>query len=222
MKKTISVFLVILFIVSIFAVTSTVRIRAKKISGRKDIVYLTGEVYIEKVGDVSLTTESATMTAKNGNWNYIETAGLTHISFSSGDATSFSMTYNLNTSSGILKHNVIARFNDENGKRKILVQNAEKLDFNLEKEEYTGEALPKSAKDFKPLVIYYKDELVANSLYFEYDESTGIILLKGDVFVDDKKNNRKIYATELYYNTKDDSFEGTNVSLEMEFEEGAE
>ncbi|OAA31640.1 hypothetical protein AT15_06085 [Kosmotoga arenicorallina S304] len=219
MKKAFSIFLVMLVVVSIFAATSTVRISAKKISGKKDSVFLTGDVYIEKEGDVSLTTDTATMTAKNGSWNHIETAGLTHVNFSSGDATSMNMVYDLDISKGTLLHNVSAVFNDDTGKRKIMIKNAKKLDFDLNKKEYSGESLPKNAEDFKPLEIQYKDELTANSLYFEYSESTGIILLEGDVFVNDIKNKRKIYATKLYYNTNDDSFEGENVSLEMIFEE---
>jgi len=219
LKKVLSVFLTVLFIVSIFAATGTVRISAKKISGKKDLVYLTGDVYIEKEGDVSLTTEAATMTAKNGNWNHIETSGLTHVSFSSGDATSMNMVYDLDTSSGTLLHRVTAVFNSDTGERKIMIKNAEKLDFDLNRKEYKGESLPKNDKNFKPLEIQYKDELTANSLYFEYSESTGIILLEGEVYVDDVKNRRKIHATKLYYNTNDDSFEGENVSLEMTFEE---
>jgi len=41
--------------------------------------------------------------------------------------------------------------------------------------------------------------------------------LRGNVFVDDFKNSRKIWAAELIYDTNDDSFEGKDVEIELVF-----
>ncbi|ACR79565.1 MULTISPECIES: LptA/OstA family protein [Kosmotoga] len=220
MKKNIIVLVVFLLLVSLLIAAGTVKIRAKNIVGSKDQVYLTGDVYIEKEGEVSVETDEATLLAKKGNWNYIVAEGSTYALFSTGEATATFLEYNMDTSSGVMKGDVIASLKDDKGKQKLLVKNAAELDFNLDTEEFIGETLSKKDPAFKPVLIYYRDELEARALYFEYHGKKGIFYLKGDVYIVDKKNNRTITASELTYNTTNDTFEGKDVYLEIILEEG--
>jgi lipopolysaccharide export system protein LptA len=126
----------------------------------------------------------------------------------------------MDTSSGVMKGDVIASLKDDKGKQKLLVKNAAELDFNLDTEEFIGETLSKKDPAFKPVLIYHRDELEARALYFEYHGKKGIFYLKGDVYIVDKKNNRTITASELTYNTTNDTFEGKDVYLEIILEEG--
>jgi lipopolysaccharide export system protein LptA len=57
------------------------------------------------------------------------------------------------------------------------------------------------------------------ALQFEYYSGDSLMILTGRVLVIDHKNNRTIRASELIYNTDDDSFEGKSVEMEIILED---
>lgn len=218
MKKTITI-MFILFLLTLTSFSATIlKISADSIVSSSERTKLTGNVYIEKEGEFTVETDEATLTSSDGEWRFLETAGLTHIIFSTGEATGMKLNYDITTSEGTLLDNVVATINTED-EQKIKIRKAAKIEFKLEEDYYKGNSLPKSHKDFSPIIILYKGDMEARALFFEYFANEDKFHLKDDVFVLDKKNNREINASELWYNTQDDSFEGKNVELQITLEE---
>jgi lipopolysaccharide export system protein LptA len=108
-------------------------------------------------------------------------------------------------------------YSKEEGQKDIYIYKTDVLKFDQKNEYYEGFA--KETADATPELIFidYKGDLKVDTLYFEYHGETGMLNLKGNVFVNDEKNRRKIWASELLYNTQDDSFKGLNVEIELVF-----
>lgn len=219
MKKILIIVLIALMTVVAFAEKKTIHINNKpgKMILEKDYIYMSEYVYIEKEGDYAITTEEATLTKKGEDFERFIANGITHSVFNSGEATSMVLDFNLKNSTGVMRENVIAVFRDKKDNKPIHIENAEELEFDLDNEIYTGFA---SENGENPLLkILYKGDMEIVARYFEYDSSASRIFLRGDVFVDDKKNERKIEADELTYNTEDDTFEAINAVMEIVVEE---
>jgi hypothetical protein len=217
-KKTVAI-ITVLFLLAVTTFSASIlKISANSIISSSERTRLVGNVYIEKEEEFTVTTEEATLTMSNGEWRYLDTSGLTHIIFSTGEATGMRLNYDINTSEGTLEDNVVAKINTEDD-QEINIRRAKSIEFKLEEEYYKGNSLPKSHKDFSPIIIFYKGDMEARALFFEYFANEDRFHLKDDVFVLDKKNNREINASELWYNTQDDSFEGKNVELQITLEE---
>jgi lipopolysaccharide export system protein LptA len=203
---------------TIFA--STVRIKGDTVLGslRKDVFTFIGNVSINKDGDIYVETPLATATKGTTDWESFVTEGETFVKFQTGEATASSLDYNLDKSTGILVGNVEAMIysKEEDGKN-INIYRTEILNFDQKSEYYEGFA--KETEEATPELIFidYKGDLNVDTLYFEYFGDTGLLNLKGSGFVDDFKNSRKIWASELIYDTNDDSFEGKSVEIELVF-----
>ncbi|MFO7881077.1 MAG: hypothetical protein R6U52_00900 [Kosmotogaceae bacterium] len=218
MKKTVVIILAFFLLAVASFSARLLKISADNIVSSSERTKLTGNVYIEKEEEFTVVTDEATLTMSDGEWRYLDTSGLTHIIFSTGEATGMRLNYDINSSEGTLHDNVVANITTED-EQNIIIRRAEKIEFKLEEEYYKGNSLPKSHKDFSPIIILYKGDMEARALFFEYFANEDKFHLKDDVFVLDKKNNREIDASELWYNTQDDSFEGNNVQLQITLEE---
>ena len=51
--------------------------------------------------------------------------------------------------------------------------------------------------------------------YFEYFNDEGKVIMKGNVFVDDKKNSRTVKGEEVYYDVDKDEFTGIKTLIEF-------
>ncbi|MFW6120521.1 MAG: hypothetical protein ACOC80_06425 [Petrotogales bacterium] len=218
MRKSIAVVLLLFLLTLSMFSARLLKISADNIESSSEKTKLTGNVYIEKEEEFTVETDEATLTSSNGEWRFLDTSGLTHIIFSTGEATGMKLNYDINSSEGALHKNVVAKINTDDD-QEILIRRAEKIEFKLEEDYYKGNSLPKSHKDFSPIIIFYKGDMEARALFFEYFANEDRFHLKDDVFVLDKKNNREINASELWYDTQDDSFEGSNVQLQITLEE---
>ncbi len=218
MKRAILVLFLIVVSLAVFGST-TLRIRADNIKGSSELINLEGNVYIEREGDMTVVTEKAELSAVGNRWERFIATGVTNAIFSTGTADSLFLDYNMETSTGIMRHEVSAEFVETGREGKIIINDADSLEFDLNKESYLGTALPEDSPDFKPLFILYRDEMEITALRFEYYSEDSLMVLIGQVLVIDHKNNRTIRASELIYNTDDDSFEGKTVEMEIILED---
>jgi lipopolysaccharide export system protein LptA len=218
-RKSIIIGLILVSLAAtIFA--STVRIKGDTVLGslQKEVFTFIGNVFINKDGEIYVETPLATATKGTTDWESFVTEGKTFVRFQTGEATASSLDYNLENSTGKLLEDVEAIiYSKEDDGKNIYVYKTEILNFDQKTEYYEGFA--KETGEATPDLIFidYKGDLNVDTLYFEYFGDTGLLNLRGNVFVDDFKNSRKIWAAELVYDTNDDSFEGKDVEIELVF-----
>jgi len=218
-RTTLIIGLIVIFLTAtVFA--STVRIKGDTVLGslQKEVFTFIGNVFINKDGDIYVETPLATATKGATDWESFVTEGETFVRFQTGEATALSLDYNLENSTGTLFGNVEAViYSKEEDGKDIFIYETEILNFDQKTEYYEGFAEETAEATPELIFINYKGELNVDTLYFEYFGDTGLLNLKGNVFVDDFKNSRKIWASDLIYDTTDDSFEGKNVEIELVF-----
>ena len=221
MRRKLPIFLIVALVFAVILIAqSTVRIKADELlaTERQEVFTFLGNVMINKDGDIYVETPLATVTKGATDWQSFITGGETFVIFQTGEATALSLDYNLDNSTGLMKDVPVATiYSKEEGEKDIYIYKTDILKFDQKNEYYEGFA--KQTADATPELIFidYKGDLKVDTLYFEYHGDTGMLNLKGNVFVNDEKNSRKIWASELLYNTEDDSFKGLNVEIELVF-----
>jgi lipopolysaccharide export system protein LptA len=221
MRRKLPIFLIVTLVFAVILIAqSTVRIKANELlaTERQEVFTFKGNVMINKDGDIYVETPLATVTKGATDWQSFITEGETFVIFQTGEATTMSLDYNLDNSTGLMKDVPVAMiYSKEEGQKEIYIYKTDVLKFDQKNEYYEGFA--KETADATPELIFidYKGDLKVDTLYFEYHGETGMLNLKGNVFVNDEKNRRKIWASELLYNTQDDSFKGLNVEIELVF-----
>ncbi len=221
MRRKLPIFLIVTLVFAVILIAqSTVRIKANELlaTERQEVFTFKGNVMINKDGDIYVETPLATVTKGATDWQSFITEGETFVIFQTGEATTMSLDYNLDNSTGLMKDVPVAMiYSKEEGQKDIYIYKTDVLKFDQKNEYYEGFA--KETADATPELIFidYKGDLKVDTLYFEYHGETGMLNLKGNVFVNDEKNRRKIWASELLYNTEDDSFKGLNVEIELVF-----
>ncbi|HNS68212.1 MAG: OstA family protein [Mesotoga sp.] len=221
MRRKLPIFLIVTLVFAVILIAqSTVRIKANELlaTERQEVFTFKGNVMINKDGDIYVETPLATVTKGATDWQSFITEGETFVIFQTGEATTLSLDYNLDSSTGLMKDVPVAMiYSKEEGQKDIYIYKTDVLKFDQKNEYYEGFA--KETADATPELIFidYKGDLKVDTLYFEYHGETGMLNLKGNVFVNDEKNRRKIWASELLYNTQDDSFKGLNVEIELVF-----
>ena len=221
MRRKLPIFLIVALVFAVILIAqSTVRIKADELlaTERQEVFTFLGNVMINKDGDIYVETPLATVTKGATDWQSFITGGETFVIFQTGEATALSLDYNLDNSTGLMKDVPVATiYSKEEGEKDIYIYKTDILKFDQKNEYYEGFA--KETEDATPELIFidYKGDLKVDTLYFEYHGDTGMLNLKGNVFVNDEKNSRKIWASELLYNTEDDSFKGLNVAIELVF-----
>ena len=221
MRRKLPIFLIVALVFAVILIAqSTVRIKANELlaTERQEVFTFKGNVMINKDGDIYVETPLATVTKGATDWQSFITEGETFVIFQTGEATTLSLDYNLDNSTGLMKDVPVAMiYSKEEGQKDIYIYKTDVLKFDQKNEYYEGFA--KETADATPELIFidYKGDLKVDTLYFEYHGETGMLNLKGNVFVNDEKNRRKIWASELLYNTQDDSFKGLNVEIELVF-----
>jgi len=221
MRRKLPIFLIVTLVFAVILIAqSTVRIKADELlaTERQEVFTFLGNVMINKDGDIYVETPLATVTKGATDWQSFITEGETFVIFQTGEATALSLDYNLDNSTGLMKDVPVATiYSKEESEKDIYIYKTDILKFDQKNEYYEGFA--KQTADATPELIFidYKGDLKVDTLYFEYHGDTGMLNLKGNVFVNDEKNSRKIWASELLYNTEDDSFKGLNVEIELVF-----
>ena len=221
MRRKLPIFLIVALVFAVILIAqSTVRIKADELlaTERQEVFTFLGNVMINKDGDIYVETPLATVTKGATDWQPFITEGETFVIFQTGEATALSLDYNLDNSTGLMKDVPVATiYSKEESEKDIYIYKTDILKFDQKNEYYEGFA--KETEDATPELIFidYKGDLKVDTLYFEYHGDTGMLNLKGNVFVNDEKNSRKIWASELLYNTEDDSFKGLNVEIELVF-----
>ena len=172
----------------------------------QDLLTLDGNAFIKKGTEIEIYTDYATITGNDGDYHTVDTSGSTYVVFESGVASSNFLNYDLDTSKGILNEVYKVILNEN----KIKMSKIDSLNFDINNKIYIGN------KSQEQVSIEYKENLLINSDYFEYYENEQKLFLKGNVFIDDKKNERIIMSEELNYFLEDDSFNGKQVQVQID------
>lgn len=218
MKKILLLFLVLVFISILLAEPVVLRIKSFKDKWLDNKYVLTGNVYINRENEVTVTTENATLTKENGEWTDLTTLQDTHIVFESGNASSLLLDYIFDSMTGTMTQNIECNINvrkddgtiDPDGK--VVVNNADTLYFDLNEDYFLGWITEESSPQIS---INFKDEMDMVADYFEYFNEEGKVIMKGNVFVDDKKNSRTVKGEEVYYDVDKDEFTGIKTLIEF-------
>jgi len=217
-KKILLLFLVLVFISILLAEPVVLRIKSFKDKWLDNKYVLTGNVYINRENEVTVTTENATLTKENGEWTDLTTLQDTHIVFESGNASSLLLDYIFDSMTGTMTQNIECNINvrkddgtiDPDGK--VVVNNADTLYFDLNEDYFLGWITEESSPQIS---INFKDEMDMVADYFEYFNEEGKVIMKGNVFVDDKKNSRTVKGEEVYYDVDKDEFTGIKTLIEF-------
>ncbi len=218
MKKILLLFLVLVFISILLAEPVVLRIKSFKDKWLDNKYVLTGDVYINRENEVTVTTENATLTKENGEWTDLTTLQDTHIVFESGNASSLLLDYIFDSMTGTMTENIECYINvrkddgtiDPEGK--VIVNNADILFFDLKEDYFLGWITEESSPQIS---INFKEEMDMVADYFEYFNGEGKVIMKGNVFVDDKKNSRTVKGKEVYYDVDKDEFTGIKTLIEF-------
>lgn len=218
MKKILLLFLVLVFISILLAEPVVLRIKSFKDKWLDNKYVLTGDVYINRENEVTVTTENATLTKENGEWTDLTTLQDTHIVFESGNASSLLLDYIFDSMTGTMTQNIECNINVRNDDGtidpdgKVIVNNADILYFDLNEDYFLGWITEESSPKIS---INFKDEMDMVADYFEYFNEEGKVIMKGNVFVDDKKNSRTVKGEEVYYDVDKDEFTGIKTLIEF-------
>ncbi|MDK2951234.1 MAG: hypothetical protein PWQ77_899 [Kosmotogales bacterium] len=174
----------------------------------EDLLTLDGNAFIKKGNEIEIYTDHATITGNNGDYHTVDASGNTFVVFESGSATSNYLNYDLDTSKGTLNH-VSKVLLNKNGNN-IKMSNISTLDIDSNDKIYIG-----TRSQDQQVYIEYKDDLNINSDYFEYYENEQKLYLKGNIYLNDLKNNRIIMGDELNYFLDDDSFNGKQITVQI-------
>jgi len=172
----------------------------------QDLLTLDGNAFIKKGTEIEIYTDYATITGSDGDYHTVDASGNTFVVFESGLASSNFLNYDLDTSKGLLSGVYKVILNESN----IKMSEIDSLNFDMNNKTYFGN------KSKEQVNIEYKENLLINSDYFEYYENEQKLYLKGNVFIDDKKNERIIKSEELNYFLEDDSFNGKQVQVQID------
>ncbi len=218
MKKIFLLIIVLVFISIVLADPVVLRIKSFKDKWVDDKYVLTGDVYINREKEVTVTTDNATLTKENGEWTDLTTLGNTHTVFESGNATSVLLDYVFDTMLGTMTQQIECNINVRNDdgtidpEGKVIIDNADTLFFDLNNDYFLGW----TTHDSSPQIhINFKNEMAMVADYFEYFNQEGRVIMKGNVFVDDKKNGRTVKGEEVYYDVENDEFTGIKTLIEF-------
>lgn len=211
---------ILTLLVTLVAASKVIITSDKLVGGLKNNEPYTfiGHVVINRIDEIYVETPLATATKGATDWENFTTEGETFVRFQTGEATSLALEYNLNDSTGVMSKEVMTKiYSKQEDEKDIYIYKTNILKFDQKNEYYEGFAKESEDASSQLIFIDYKGDLKVDTNYFEYFGNTGLLNLKGNVFVEDEKNSRKIWASELMYNTEDDSFEGLNVKIELVF-----
>ncbi|HPE67728.1 MAG TPA: hypothetical protein P5560_00885 [Thermotogota bacterium] len=130
------------------------------------------------------------------------------IAFESGSATSNTITFDLETETGTLTHDVNAQIQTGTSTETVNIL-CDQLLVDAQNKEYQG------FSEGSDRLSLRKGELEAKSDRFFYDGNSEVIELVGNVWVLDPKNRRELQGENVKIHLKDDSLEAVNATMTL-------
>jgi len=203
-------FLSITIFSSLFSQDSeeVIRIKTKKFKATEDKIIFLSTTEVEK-GDTKIVADYMELQLQNGEERFIKITNGVYIELKDGTATSQEMDYDLKTEQGVMRKNVKATFYSK-GKDKVYVE-CETLNINLKNKIFQG-------KTDGGKVTIKKGNMFIQGESFSYNSERGILVVEGNVFVDDKDKNRKMWANEIEVDVNTDTINAQDAQLEIVIE----
>lgn len=212
MKLKLTFFLLLGFLIfsNLFSQNSDelVRIRTKKFKATEDKIVFLSKTEVEK-GDMKIVADYMELQLQGGEERFVKVTNGVYIELKDGTATSQEMDYDLKTEQGVMRKAVKATFYSKK-KDKVYVE-CETLNIDLKNKVFQG-------KTDGGKVTIKKGNMFIQGESFSYNSEKGILVIKGDVFVDDKDKNRKMWADEMEVDVNTDTINAQDAQLEIVIE----
>ncbi|MCD6253174.1 MAG: hypothetical protein J7J80_02045 [Thermotogae bacterium] len=207
MKRFFVVVAAILLISMIFA-EETIHIKADLITLKDDVAFLASEevpVWIQK-GDLTVEAASATLYKRGNSWNRFVADGEVNFSLKDLWATTTHLDYDLDKETGNMSGKVQLKILQKDSTETVLVF-CDSLEFDRKVELYNGSSSDK--------VRIEKGEMTALARSFSYEREKSLVTLKGDVYIEDVKNRRKVWASRAIFNLETDEITVYKAEIEL-------
>ncbi len=207
MKKLL-VFLFLIMVLSVVALTDTLNIIAGEVNygiGSTQTTITNGKVII---GNTTIMATLITIIGQkdlsgNVSWTTAKATGGVFIYTGNATATARSMVYDLNTNVGTLSGMASMTINASGGQISI---RSSTLQFNTKTNFYTGQGSP---------TIITKKDIYIQGKQFSYDSSKNYLDITGNVYLYNSSTKEKAYADELVMNTADNKIVLKKVQMEI-------
>ena len=211
MKKTKSLYGVLIGILCLLVITSfsqdeTLFIESKQLKMFDDRTEFYKFSQISK-GDFFLQGESFTIFRDEGRDRQILAQEGIYLEFETGKATSLTLDYDLIDEKGQMTGNVQALISTSQSTQVIEI-NCDIMDIDNNTGLFAGKMEQEGSR-----VDLVKGNMKAKSHSFEYFESEEILILYGDVYIDDVDNQREVTGDLIRITMADDAIEGRGVSI---------
>ncbi|HPF17529.1 MAG TPA: LptA/OstA family protein [Thermotogota bacterium] len=211
MKKTKSLYGVLIGILCLLVITSfsqdeTLFIESKQLKMFDDRTEFYKFSQISK-GDFFLQGESFTIFRDEGRDRQILAQEGIYLEFETGKATSLTLDYDLIDEKGQMTGNVQALISTSQSTQVIEI-NCDMMDIDNNTGLFAGKMEQEGSR-----VDLVKGNMKAKSHSFEYFESEEILILYGDVYIDDDDNQREVTGDLIRITMADDAIEGRGVSI---------
>ena len=207
------------FVISIILLTSlkifpqeseeTIRIKTQKFRATKDKIIFLSKTEIEK-GDTRIIADHMELQLHNGEERFVKVTEGVYVELKEGTVTSQEMDYDLKTEKGVMRKNVKAVFHPKDSKDTVQVK-CETLNVNLKDKIFYG-------KTDGGKVTIKKGNMFIQGKSFNYDSDKALLTVEGDVFVDDKDKNRKMWAQKIVMDINEDTIDAQDAQLEIVIE----
>jgi len=210
-KKTKSLYGVLIGILCLLVITSfsqdeTLFIESKQLKMFDDRTEFYKFSQISK-GDFFLQGESFTIFRDEGRDRQILAQEGIYLEFETGKATSLTLDYDLIDEKGQMTGNVQALISTSQSTQVIEI-NCDIMDIDNNTGLFAGKMEQEGSR-----VDLVKGNMKAKSHSFEYFESEEILILYGDVYIDDDDNQREVTGDLIRITMADDAIEGRGVSI---------
>jgi lipopolysaccharide export system protein LptA len=164
-----------------------------------------------KKGNFTLSSPKFTIYKEDGEERKVVTQQRSYVEFDTGKATSDTLDYDLKKETGTLRGDVDAVI--------IPTENATEVKIKCDYLETDGvNKFYRGHVEESDKVRLTRGTLYAESLEFDYSSADSELLLKKEAYIDDLKNNQRLWGSEINLNLDDDSIKGTDIRLLKEQE----
>jgi len=210
-KKVSTLLLLIVSMSTVLFSGETIHVKAPSVTFEEDMARLKGDATPVWLSKEDLVLEAASMTLhKIGNrWRKVVAQERVHLILEDVSATSGVLEYDLDIEEGAMREDVVIRTTMENSTETILIW-CDRLKINRKLEKYEGYVDEGNIRLLKG-----ENTEIFSKRFILYREENKIELL-GDVYINDRKNNRKMWADKVLLYTEEDRLIATNVRIELE------
>ncbi|HCZ07278.1 MAG: hypothetical protein PWP37_1125 [Thermotogota bacterium] len=210
MKRFFLVIILAFVTASIFA-QETIHVKADLITLKEDLAFLSSEespVWIQK-GDLTVEAASATLYKRGNTWNRFVADGNVELNLEDLWATATHLEYDMDKETGSMNGEIRLKILQKDSTETVMVL-CDSLTFDRKAEIYRGNATEK--------VRIEKGDLVARASSFVYERNKDLLTLEGDVYIEDSKNQRKVWASKAVINLQNDEITVYKAEIELRTE----